>query len=157
MRIRPTEAIHFVALLLLTVLTVIFWKNLEDPRGMLLAYGALAWYDRIALIQHGRLLGVDTPAGIRRSFDHPLLAVRAAERYRALLVLREYPHVESVYPFGEALHYADARTDVAPEQIARDLRAWLASRGFGDADVAPTAATVEDSFMARMGAPEEVG
>ena len=42
MRIRPTEAIHFVALLLLTVLTVIFWKNLEDPRGMLLAYGALA-------------------------------------------------------------------------------------------------------------------
>ena len=42
MRIRPTEAIHFAALFLLTVLTVIFWKNLEDPGGMLLAYGALA-------------------------------------------------------------------------------------------------------------------
>jgi membrane-associated phospholipid phosphatase len=41
-RLRPTEAIHFAALFLLTVLTVIFWKNLEDPRGMLLAYGALA-------------------------------------------------------------------------------------------------------------------
>ncbi len=42
MRIRPTEAIHFAALFLLTILTVIFWKNLEDPGGMLLAYGALA-------------------------------------------------------------------------------------------------------------------
>jgi ABC-2 type transport system ATP-binding protein len=112
--------------------------------------------DRIALIQHGRLLGVDTPAGIRRSFDHPLLAVRTAERYRALLALREYPHVESVYPFGEVLHYADARTDLPAEQVAREVREWLMTRGFGDADVAPTAATVEDSFMARMGAPEEI-
>jgi membrane-associated phospholipid phosphatase len=41
-RIRPTEAIHFAALLLLAILTVIFWKNLEDPGGMLLAYGGLA-------------------------------------------------------------------------------------------------------------------
>ena len=42
MRIRPTEAIHFAALLLLAILTVIFWKNLEEPGGMLLAYGGLA-------------------------------------------------------------------------------------------------------------------
>ena len=42
MRIRPTEAIHFAALFLLTVLTLIFWKNLEDPGGMLLGYGGLA-------------------------------------------------------------------------------------------------------------------
>ena len=41
-RIRPVEAIHFVALFLLTVLTVIFRTNLEDPGGMLLAYAALA-------------------------------------------------------------------------------------------------------------------
>lgn len=41
-RIRPTEAIHFIALFLLTVLTVIFRKNLEDPGSMLLAYAGLA-------------------------------------------------------------------------------------------------------------------
>jgi membrane-associated phospholipid phosphatase len=41
-RIRPTEAIHFAALFLLAVLTLIFWRNLEDPGGMLLAYGGLA-------------------------------------------------------------------------------------------------------------------
>jgi membrane-associated phospholipid phosphatase len=41
-RIRPTEAIHFAALFVLAVLTVVFRKNLEDPGGMLLAYAALA-------------------------------------------------------------------------------------------------------------------
>jgi membrane-associated phospholipid phosphatase len=39
---RPTEAIHFAALFLLAVLTLIFRKNLEDPGGMLLAYAVLA-------------------------------------------------------------------------------------------------------------------
>jgi membrane-associated phospholipid phosphatase len=41
-RIRPTEAIHFAALFILTVLTLIFRKELEDPGGMLLAYAGLA-------------------------------------------------------------------------------------------------------------------
>jgi membrane-associated phospholipid phosphatase len=41
-RIRPTEAIHFAALFILAVLTVVFRRSLEDPEGMLLAYAALA-------------------------------------------------------------------------------------------------------------------
>ena len=45
--------------------------------------------DRVALIQRGRLLAVDTPEAIAQSFDRPLLAVRAADRYRALLALRD--------------------------------------------------------------------
>jgi hypothetical protein len=35
-----------------------------------------------------------------------------------------------------------------------ELRAFLTSRGFADAQVDPAAPTVEDSFIARMGAPE---
>ena len=41
-RVRPTEAIHFAAIFVLAVLTVVFRGNLEDPTGMLLAYAALA-------------------------------------------------------------------------------------------------------------------
>jgi membrane-associated phospholipid phosphatase len=41
-RIRPTEAIHFAALFILTVLTIVFRKKLVDPGGMLLAYAGLA-------------------------------------------------------------------------------------------------------------------
>ena len=52
--------------------------------------------DRVALIQRGRLLAIDTPAGIAASFDRPLLAVRADDRYRrcsALRAIRSTPHL----------------------------------------------------------------
>ena len=120
--------------------------------------------DRVALIQRGRLLAIDTPEGVARSFDRPLFAIHAgpsaaspgAERYRALLALREWPHAHAVYPYGETLHYADTRRDLAPDRIPADVVAFLASRGFADARVEPTPPTVEDSFMARMGAPDDV-
>src|SRR5262249_25853599 len=109
--------------------------------------------DRVALIQRGRLLATDAPQRIAASFDRPLLAVHAADRYRALLALRASPHAAAVYPFGESLHFVDARGDAAAGAIAEDVRAYLASRGFSDVRVEPAAPTIEDVFIARMGAP----
>src|SRR6185503_11632251 len=40
--------------------------------------------DRIALIQRGRLLAIDTPDAVARSFDRPLIAVRSDKRYETL-------------------------------------------------------------------------
>src|SRR5262249_30249310 len=40
--------------------------------------------DRVALMQTGRLLAVDTPAAVASGFDGALFAVRAPDRYRAL-------------------------------------------------------------------------
>jgi ABC-2 type transport system ATP-binding protein len=112
--------------------------------------------DRVALIQHGRILAIDTPAGITRSFDRPLLAVRADRRYDALRALRAYAHTNTVFPFGEVLHYTDARTGSAAEQIARDVTTYLVDKGFSGVAASSTAATIEDSFMAHMGTPENV-
>ena len=108
--------------------------------------------DRVALIQHGQLLAVDAPAAIARSFGRPLLAVRAGNRYQALQAIRDYAHTHTVYPFGESLHYTDARPGAPESEIARDLAAFLSSRGIYDARIEPTPATVEDTFMERMGA-----
>ena len=112
--------------------------------------------DRVALVQGGRLLAIDTPQAIADAFDRPLFAIRSSDRYRVLKALRGWPHTHSIYPFGETLHYADARNDTPPDQIAPELRAFLSSNGFADAVVERTAPTVEDSFIARMGAPEGV-
>src|SRR5204863_5485753 len=113
--------------------------------------------DRVALIQHGRLLAVDTPRAIAQSFDRPLLAIRvAADRYRVLVALRQYAHAGTVYPFGAVLHYTDARRDVPVNQVVSDLREYLRSSGFADLEIAETPATVEDTFMARMAAPAAV-
>ena len=113
--------------------------------------------DRVALVQRGRLLATDTPQRIAASFDRPLVAVFVDDRYRALLALRESPHAQAVYPFGESLRYADARAAVAADAVAADVAAWLAARGFADVRVEPATPTVEDVFMARMGAPDGVG
>src|SRR5205814_2138335 len=88
--------------------------------------------DRVALMQGGRLLAVDTPRQIAASFNRPLLAVRASRRYPALLALREFPQAQTVYPFGDTLHYVDRRTDATPAAIAAEVQAFLAARGFDD-------------------------
>jgi ABC-2 type transport system ATP-binding protein len=105
--------------------------------------------DRVALMHRGRLLVVDTPDGITGAFDRPLLGVRAKDRYKALLALRQYEHAHSAYPFGEVIHYSDARGDAPVERIAADVTTFLAAKGFADATVEPLTPTVEDSFIAR--------
>jgi len=105
--------------------------------------------DRVALMHRGRVLDIATPAEIVESFARPLLGVRVAGRYKALLALRSYEHAHSVYPFGEVIHVADKRTGLAIEQLAAELKAYLTDSGFADAVVAPQTPTVEDSFIAR--------
>jgi ABC-type multidrug transport system ATPase subunit len=111
--------------------------------------------DRIALMQQGRILAIDTPDRITRSFDRPLFAVRSDQRYQALLAIRGYPHTHTIYPFGEVLHYTDQRTELPAEPISRELTAFLTSRGLAGVSAQPIPATIEDSFMAYLGGAEE--
>ena len=110
--------------------------------------------DRVALVQRGRILAIDTPSAITASFDRPLFAVRVADRFRALHVLRDYPNTNTIYPFGEVMHFTDSRSGVNPEQIASEATTYLGEHGVPNAAVTPTPPTIEDTFMARMGAPE---
>jgi ABC-2 type transport system ATP-binding protein len=110
--------------------------------------------DRVALVQRGRILAIDNPTAVSRSFGRPLFAIRASDRYGTLRALRQYAHTKSVYPFGETLHYADARENIATDTIARDVSTYLGQRGVADATVSAAEPTIEDTFMARMGAPE---
>jgi ABC-type multidrug transport system ATPase subunit len=111
--------------------------------------------DRIALMQRGRLLAVDTPTAITQSFDHPLYAVRSSHRYRMLLALREYPHTHTVYPFGEVLHFTDTRTGVPVERIRAELCQFLEATDLAEVSAEAIPATIEDSFMAFLGGAEE--
>jgi ABC-type multidrug transport system ATPase subunit len=106
--------------------------------------------DRVALIHKGRILQIDAPASISAHYPLPLLAVRAAERYRLIRALRDFPHARAVHPFGEDVHYTDARSEAEPAAIAKELSDYLRRDRFADAAVAPIEAGIEDSFMALM-------
>ena len=112
--------------------------------------------DRVALIQGGRLLAIDTPQAIARLVRSP--AVRDPRRAIGIArcsALRAFPHTASrSIRSARRCTTPTTRADVSPDRIAAEVRAFLSSQGFADAVVEATAPTVEDSFMARMGAPE---
>ena len=110
--------------------------------------------DRVALVQRGRLLAIDAPSTVAARFDRPLLGVRAPDRYRALQALRAHPHVHSVYPFGESMHYTDDRRELSPDALVGDVAAYLDAHALPGADVHVERPTIEDAFMALMGAPD---
>jgi len=109
--------------------------------------------DRVALVQRGRILELAPPRVIGSRYRHPLVAVRGADRQRVLAALREFPHVHSAFPFGETIHYADARSGGDPAAIAHEITAWLAQRGLDAARAEPAPAGIEDVFMDLMETP----
>jgi len=102
--------------------------------------------DRVAFMQEGRILAIDTPQGITKLFRKQLFAVISRDRHKLIAELRSFEHAASAYAFGSSAHYTDARPDADPEELA----AWLRSRGFGDATVERIAPSIEDTFMALM-------
>src|SRR5678810_505578 len=60
--------------------------------------------DRVALIQNGKILSINTPQGIVDDFSKPLWAVKSSRMLSLLNELLQKDFVENVYPFGEYHH-----------------------------------------------------
>ena len=130
-----------------------FWESLREIRESGVTILVSTPYmdeaklcDRVALIQSGRLLRVDTPEEIERAFPHPLLAVKAHDRFALLQLLRSHPFALSAYPFGDYMHFADRRDAADPEE----LRIFLEDRGMAGVEVIEVHPTIEDTFMDLM-------
>lgn len=100
--------------------------------------------DRVALIQEGKIMQVDTPAGIINQYDKPLYAVSGEKIQRILEFLRVTPHIVSAQPFGDSIHLAldDTQNLPAVEE------AILAEQS--DTQIEKITPTIEDCFMDLM-------
>lgn len=98
--------------------------------------------DRIALIQKGRFIGVDTPQEMIGSFGESLWAVSASRMYDLLQVLRTDSSIRTCHPFGDYHHITV--TDRFDEQT---LRSDLIDKGFDTVDIVRISPTIEDCFM----------
>lgn len=101
--------------------------------------------DRVALIQNGHILQVDSPASIVESYDRPLLGVRAQNTLRLLEDLRHYPLTHTAFPFGDSVHLA-----LTGEQTDGELLDYLQKKGHTELAIEPIAANIEDCFMELM-------
>ncbi len=102
--------------------------------------------DRIAFMQEGKILAIDTPSGITALFPKQLFAIRATQTGKLLSALRASPHAASVYAFGSVLHYTDNRPFVNPDE----LLATLQTEGFTDLSVTVIQPGIEDTFISLM-------
>ena len=99
--------------------------------------------DRVALIQDGKILEINTPEAIVENYSKSIYNVRANNMYQLINNLKSYDYNHSVYPFGEFVHYTDKRSDFNPEE----LRIYLASKNLSEIEIVKTKATIEDVFM----------
>jgi ABC-type multidrug transport system ATPase subunit len=101
--------------------------------------------DRIALLQKGQILKIDTPQGIVNDFPHKLYAATSDDNYQLLLELRQNPAVKSVYSFGDMLHVTFSRHSALD---AESPAKWeIAGRARNDVVWKEIAPTIEDCFM----------
>ncbi|AUC76896.1 ABC transporter ATP-binding protein [Olleya sp. Bg11-27] len=99
--------------------------------------------DRIALIQDGKILQIDTPQAIVKHYPKQIYNVRANNTYQLIKSLKTYEYNHSIYPFGEFVHYTDCRADFNP----KDLIEFLESNNLSNVEIEKTEATIEDTFM----------
>lgn len=98
--------------------------------------------DRIALIQEGKFMTVDTPRGIVNSYSEILWAVEGGAVAEQLRRLRKLDYVRSCFAFGDKIHVTVTRGSTF-SQLVKDLG--------GSVEVYQITPTVEDAFMALSG------
>jgi len=101
--------------------------------------------DRVALMQNGELLSVNTPEGVIDSFKHPLLAVKDSNMLHLLNDLKNYEGVQDAYPFGE-YHHVVLKDGYTRESIT----SYLQQHHYPHPEVETVRANIEDCFIELM-------
>ncbi len=103
--------------------------------------------DRVALIQDGRILTLDTPENIIKNYDRKLLAIRSDNMYGLINDLRNEPNALSVHLFGQFVHYNQKNRLADRDRIFR----YLTEKGHQNIEIRHIDPIIEDCFMNLMG------
>lgn len=102
--------------------------------------------ERVALMQDGKIMDIDTPKGITRKFKKPLWAINAIDMYKLMHDLRADERVDTCYPFGQHHHvtFQEANQEIEP------IRKLLVGNGHTELSIQHVEPTIEDCFMELM-------
>jgi ABC-2 type transport system ATP-binding protein len=103
---------------------------------------------RLALMNRGRLIALDSPAGLRGAAREPLLEVRVDDAVRALDLLDGAPGVVRSGLFGRALHVTVEDAGKATSELGERLR----SGGLQVESIRAIAPSLEDVFISLVAA-----
>jgi len=130
-----------------------FWEMLDKLRNSGITIVVSTPYmdeasrcDRVALIQNGKIMSIDTPEAIRNNYGRELLAVKTDDTYRLLGDLRQFKTTRTAFPFGEHIHLSLSDKSVKPAEIA----SYLEAAGHSNVHISKIEPSIEDCFMEMM-------
>lgn len=100
--------------------------------------------DRIAMIQKGSIMTIDTPQGIIDKMPQKIFAVKADNMNCLLADLRKFESTETCHTFGE-FHHITFRYD--NEKLCDELKFYLQKMGYNGVEIKEIEPTIEDCFM----------
>jgi len=99
--------------------------------------------DRIALIQNGQFLKIDTPKNIISQYKNKLWAVQSDTMYKLLTDLRANELTKNCFAFGDKHHLS-----IDNEQLTiDDLKEIIVKSGHTNVVITEIEPTIEDCFM----------
>ncbi len=101
--------------------------------------------ERIALIQSGKIMSIDTPGNIIQQFGEPLFAAKAENMGKLLNDLRDSRHVKSCFAFGEYHHIILSHNGNSLAALTAELQ-----KKHEHVDVKRIIPTIEDCFIKLM-------
>jgi ABC-2 type transport system ATP-binding protein len=103
---------------------------------------------RLALMNRGRLIALDTPSGVRGRLQQPLLELAVSDVTGAVQVLQDAPGVQEAGIFGRTVHLVvdDAAL------VQRVVESRLSDKGIALQQIQQIPPTLEDVFIALVDA-----
>lgn len=98
--------------------------------------------ERIAMIDKGKILDINTPANLVASLGENLYNAVAVDMFKLLGALRALPEVENCYTFGATLHVVGGY-GFNPERVMEKLN----SEGLKGVKIYPAQGDIEDLFI----------
>ncbi|MGE5425219.1 MAG: ABC transporter ATP-binding protein [Syntrophothermus sp.] len=102
--------------------------------------------NRIALIQDGEIMAIDTPDAITAMFPYDLYLVRADRQHSLIGDLREIHGVRSANAFGQTVHVSVEKG----KDPSREITSFLENKGYKGIRIEKTNADIEDCFIQLM-------
>ncbi len=97
--------------------------------------------DRIALMQGGKILSIDTPDAITSAYPTTLFQIKADKTSTLLKALADFSKAKSSYGFGEYVHATFSEFNI------EELQTYLTNKGLNRLEIQEIPATIEDSFI----------
>jgi len=99
--------------------------------------------NRVALMQKGKVLDIDTPQKLVENYTRHLYAIKSDDMHRLILDLRAYDKTDSAFAFGQYLHVTGKEDEVE----AVEFEKYLMDKGHKNLQVLDIPPTIEDVFM----------